>query len=74
MYNKSHTTQHTTPHHTGIVVGVPNPCPGDSEALQDAIDLALQSADKEGVRGSSITPYILAMVEKLTKGISIILF
>ena len=53
---------------------MPNPCPGDSKALQDAIDLALQSADKEGVRGSSITPYILAMVEKLTKGISIILF
>ena len=51
-----------------MVIGVPNPSPGDTLPLQQAIEAALLSADREGVRGALVTPYVLAMVEKLTKG------
>ena len=51
-----------------MVIGVPNPSPGDTQPLQEAIETALRSAEKEGVRGALVTPYVLAMVEKLTQG------
>ena len=62
---KSH---HIISYKTGMVIGVPNPSPGDTLPLQQAIEAALLSADREGVRGALVTPYVLAMVEKLTKG------
>lgn len=51
----------------GIVVGVPNPSPGD-ETIQDAIESALQEASILGIKGAKITPFVLAAVEKITKG------
>lgn len=51
----------------GIVVGVPSPCPAD-QTVQDAIESALKEASKLGVKGSKITPFVLAAIEKITKG------
>ena len=56
----------------GIVVAVPNPLPiVDSVELNQCIDHALQSAKRENIKGSAITPYLLAAVNKLTKGESL---
>jgi len=56
----------------GMVVAVPNPQPHpDPAALETCIADALTSAEKEGVRGAAITPYLLAKVERLTGGSSL---
>lgn len=55
----------------GLVVGVPNPSPGDSAAIQSAISAALLNAHTDGIHGARITPYLLAAVDKLTKGSSL---
>lgn len=48
-------------------MGVPNPSPGD-ETIQDAIETALQEVSILGIKGAKITPFVLAAVEKITKG------
>lgn len=56
---------------SGMIVAVPNPSPGESVEIQASIDSSLASAQKLGIHGSKITPYILAEVERLTKGKSL---
>lgn len=56
----------------GMVVAVPNPNPySDPAVLEQCIQTALSNAEKEGVSGAAITPYILAKVEALTSGKSL---
>ncbi|GAB4506400.1 MAG: pseudouridine-5'-phosphate glycosidase [Anaerolineales bacterium] len=58
---------------TAVLVGVPVP---DDAALPDAlvegaIARALAEAEREGVRGKAITPYLLARVAQMTEGRSL---
>jgi pseudouridine-5'-phosphate glycosidase len=46
----------------GMVVGVPNPQPANSEKITYAINFAINSAATEGIRGAAITPYLLSKV------------
>lgn len=55
----------------GMIVAVPNPCPGDTKYLQQAIDDALAAAAVQGIKGPAITPFVLDKVEKLTGGKSL---
>jgi pseudouridine-5'-phosphate glycosidase len=56
---------------SGMIVAVPNPSPGESVQIQAAIDSSLASAAELGIYGSKVTPYILAEVERITKGKSL---
>lgn len=57
----------------GIVIG--NPIPKDFEmdykAIDDAIQIALEQANKEGIQGKAITPFLLAKIVELTRGKSL---
>ncbi|MDH7488101.1 MAG: pseudouridine-5'-phosphate glycosidase [Anaerolineae bacterium] len=58
---------------TAVLVGVPVP---EDSALPDAlveeaIARALAEAEREGVRGKAITPYLLARVSQITEGRSL---
>jgi pseudouridine-5'-phosphate glycosidase len=57
----------------GLVVA--NPIPEAFElprdVIDDAIASALRDADKEGIAGKALTPYLLARVNALTKGDSL---
>lgn len=57
----------------GVLVTVPVPfdkaMPAD--AIESAIEAALQNAESEGVRGQGITPYLLARIAELTDGQSV---
>jgi pseudouridine-5'-phosphate glycosidase/pseudouridine kinase len=55
----------------GMLVAVPNPNPGDTKEIQDAIDLAIQETLMHGIAGPQTTPYILKRVNELTKGNSL---
>lgn len=52
---------------SGMVVGVPIPEESAIDVSQ-AIEEAISSASKEGVTGSSVTPYLLARVQELSDG------
>lgn len=58
---------------TAVLVGVPIPeedaLPAD--LVEDAIARALADAEREGVRGKAITPYLLAHVARITEGRSL---
>lgn len=43
----------------------------DPDAMQQAIEAALADADRQGIKGKAITPFLLAAVEKLTGGKSL---
>lgn len=43
----------------------------DPDAMQQAIEAALADADRQGIKGKAITPFLLAAVEKLTGGRSL---
>ncbi len=60
-------------HLYGIVVTCPIPRPYQIEAapLEKATTEALQLAHKQGIRGSALTPFLLAQVAKVTGGESI---
>jgi pseudouridylate synthase / pseudouridine kinase len=58
-------------HQQGMLVAVPNPDPADTAAIEEAIQTALRDADKDGITGAAVTPYVLARVEKLTQGRSL---
>lgn len=57
----------------GILVS--NPCPEEmaipNEEIDKAIEEALRDAEKEGVKGKEVTPFLLAKVANLTKGESL---
>jgi pseudouridine-5'-phosphate glycosidase len=57
----------------GIVVA--NPIPKQHEAQKDnidkAIEVALSEADKNGITGKAVTPYLLGKVKEITAGESL---
>ncbi|KAJ3125774.1 hypothetical protein HK098_008234 [Nowakowskiella sp. JEL0407] len=55
---------------SGIVVGVPIPG-GGVEGVDTAIKKAIKEAEKNGIKGKDITPYLLSKVSKITKGKSL---
>ena len=57
---------------SGMIVAAPNPNPGESVLIQSSIDQALQEATDKNIYGASLTPFILARVQELTKGIFLI--
>ena len=56
----------------GVLIG--NPIPEeyalDFDYMEDIINKALAEAEEKGVRGKDITPFLLAKVKELTKGVS----
>ena len=56
----------------GVLIG--NPIPEewalDFDYMEGIISTALKMADEQGVRGKNITPFLLARVKELTKGVS----
>lgn len=54
---------------------IANPVPEqyqlDPEVMQHAIEAALADADRKGVKGKAITPFLLAAIEQLTGGKSL---
>jgi len=57
----------------GLLVVVPPPADHamSSEKVEDAIQVALKGANKQGVRGQAMTPFLLARVSALTGGASL---
>ncbi len=57
----------------GIVVGCPIPeqYAMDAKPLEDATEEALKLAQKQGIRGSATTPFLLSHVAKVTSGESV---
>ncbi len=57
----------------GVVIA--NPIPEryqmDHLGIDQAIQQAQEEADAKGIRGKAVTPYLLARIEKLTKGASL---
>ncbi|CAH0699021.1 unnamed protein product [Spodoptera exigua] len=58
---------------SGIVVAVPVPQEHamDEKIIQEAINNALKEADRNGISGKEVTPFILAAVAKATSGASL---
>ncbi|KAH9634064.1 hypothetical protein HF086_001266 [Spodoptera exigua] len=58
---------------SGIVVAVPVPQEHamDEKIIQEAINNALKEADRNGISGKEVTPFILAGVAKATSGASL---
>ena len=56
----------------GVLIG--NPIPEeyalDFDQMEQVINQALAEADEKGVRGKEITPFLLAKIKELTKGVS----
>ena len=56
----------------GVLIG--NPIPEeyalDFDEMEQVINRALAEADEKGVRGKEITPFLLAKIKELTKGVS----
>ncbi len=57
----------------GVVVANPIPAAYQMEytAINEAIELALEEADEQRIKGKAITPFLLARIEKLTGGLSL---
>lgn len=57
----------------GSLVAVPIPLEDQADAreVENAIEICLERARREGVRGNAITPFILQGVKDLTKGKSL---
>ena len=56
----------------GVLIG--NPIPAeyalDFDEMEAVINKALAEADEKGVRGKEITPFLLAKIKEITKGVS----
>ena len=56
----------------GVLIG--NPIPAeyalDYDYMEDVINKAQAEADEKGVRGKDITPFLLAKIKEITKGVS----
>ena len=57
----------------GVLIGVPlsESVAMPREELEQAIEQALASASRDGIKGKAVTPYLLAEVSKITEGRSI---
>ena len=57
----------------GVVIA--NPVPFEFEAnpdiINEAIEKALSEADKQGIKGKAITPFLLSRIEQITEGASL---
>jgi pseudouridylate synthase len=57
----------------GVIIA--NPVPTEYEAdpylIDRAIQKALEMADEQGLKGKAITPFLLAEIERITKGLSL---
>ena len=57
----------------GVVIA--NPVPHEFEAnpdiINEAIEKALSEADKQGIKGKAITPFLLSRIEQITEGASL---
>ncbi|XP_059469541.1 uncharacterized protein LOC132193136 [Neocloeon triangulifer] len=55
---------------SGLIFAVPVPeeSAGDSAAMEAAIKIAVQDAEKQGVSGKDLTPFLLGEMNKLTLG------
>ena len=53
---------------------IANPIPEeyalDFDEMERVINAALAEADEKGVRGKEITPFLLAKIKQITKGVS----
>ncbi|KAM3966591.1 uncharacterized protein ACR2FA_012126 [Aphomia sociella] len=58
---------------SGIVVAVPVPKEKamDEQIIEESIQLALEEAKKQGIKGKEVTPFILSAVAKVTGGSSL---
>jgi pseudouridine-5'-phosphate glycosidase len=56
-----------------VVLGVPVPTEAglDAREMERTINKAVREAQKEGIQGRALTPYLLAAVERVTKGRSV---
>ena len=56
----------------GVLIG--NPIPEeyalDYDYMEDVINKAQTEADEKGVRGKDISPFLLAKIKEITKGVS----
>lgn len=61
------------PDHGGVLIA--NPVPQESEIPRDEmtgyIDAAIEQAEKDGIRGKEVTPYVLGAILELTSGRSL---
>ena len=57
----------------GMLVTVPIPAEWsmDADYINDAIDKALAEADKQGVVGKAVTPFLLSKIKEITGGSSL---
>lgn len=58
---------------SGMLFAVPVPEADalDEQLLNEAIEQALKTAQRQGVTGKNITPFLLSAVAKITKGMSL---
>ena len=58
---------------SGILVGnpVPKEFEMDKNAIEAKIDEALKDADKQGIKGQAVTPYLLQRLYEITGGESL---
>ncbi|XP_038052596.1 pseudouridine-metabolizing bifunctional protein C1861.05-like [Patiria miniata] len=58
---------------SGILIGVPIPgsLAAEGQAIEEAIQTALQEASTKGIQGKEVTPFILDRVNQITKGESL---
>lgn len=54
---------------SGMIIAAPNPNPGDSVAIQSAIDQSLDEAAKNNIYAARLTPFVLERVKDLTQGL-----
>jgi pseudouridine-5'-phosphate glycosidase/pseudouridine kinase len=55
----------------GSVIAVPNPSPADAAAVEDAVQDTLAEAERQGIAGRDVTPFVLQRVNELTGGASL---
>ena len=56
---------------SGMVLAVPNPSPADADLIENAVSNALAEADKLGINGKAVTPFLLEAVNNKTEGKSL---
>ncbi|KAH8279561.1 hypothetical protein KR018_000976 [Drosophila ironensis] len=58
---------------SGVLIGVPLPeeFAADKEQIEKAIRMATSAAQKQGISGKEVTPFLLAAIAKITKGSSL---
>lgn len=57
----------------GVVIAnpIPKPFAMDKDSVEQAIEQAIHDADAQGIKGKSVTPFLLSRIEQLTGGVSL---